>query len=410
MGITFKPNTGITVDDASTVLAEVENTWIESFKEDGKPPLVVAPSTPQGQIIASQAEAIMDKDSQLLFLANQFNPKTASGMWQDALAAIYFITRKIDEPTIVTCQCTGLYGTVIPYGAIVRNKGGQMLICNRPATIDEKGHAETTFRCVTTGAIEIAADTVTTIVTTVPGWDTVNNATAGATGRDIETRAEFEARRVKSVAKNSHGSAIAVYGAVADLNGVLDCRVLENNKDVPDTQFGVTLVPHSIAVCAYGGEDRDIAEAIYMKKGGGCATVGTTPVMYTPDDVAGSPVYEYRILRPTPITFHVRVTIQRTQLITESTIASIQEAVYQDFYGENTSTGNARVGLASTVYASRFYPCVMGVAEVQYLNEIVIAFGDTVTNADYSDVVTINADQEPVMSRENVIVIIEGDA
>ena len=105
MGITFKPNTGITVDDASTVLAEVENTWIESFKEDGKPPLVVSPSTPQGQIIASQAEAIMDKDSQLLFLANQFNPKTASGMWQDALAAIYFITRKIDEPTIVTCQC-----------------------------------------------------------------------------------------------------------------------------------------------------------------------------------------------------------------------------------------------------------------------------------------------------------------
>lgn len=409
MGITFKPNTGMTVDDAATVLSDVENTWIEAFKEDGKPPLVVSPSTPQGQIIASQVEAVMDKDSQLLFLANQFNPKTATGMWQDALGAIYFISRKIDEPTIVTCQLTGLYGTVIPYGAIVKTKSGQTLICNRPVTIGEDGRAETTFRCVVTGAIEIAADTVSTIVTTIPGWDTVNNASAGATGRDIETRAEFEARRVKSVAKNSHGSAIAVYGAVADLNGVLDCRVLENNKDVSDVQYGVTLVPHSIAVCAYGGEDGDIAEAIYLKKGGGCATVGNTPVIYTPQDAMGSPVYEYRILRPTPIPFHVRVTIRKTQLVTDDTITAIKEAVYQDFYGENTETGNARVGLASTVYASRFYPCVMGVNGVQNLNEIVIAFGDTVADADYGDIVTINADQEPVMSRDNVTVIVEGE-
>ena len=407
MGIKFDPATGITVDEAATVLSEVQNIWIEAYKEDGKPQLVVDAETPQGQIIASQTEAIVDKDSQILFTSNQFSPKTASGMWQDALGAIYFMVRKMDEPTIVTCQCRGLYGTTIPYGAIVKNANGYTLICNRSVTIEKEGIAETTFRCVPTGAIEIPANTVTTIVTTIPGWDSVINKAAGATGRNIETRAEFEARRVKSVAKNSHGSALAVEGEVANLNGVLDCKVLENIKDVPDTQFGVSLVGHSIAVCVYGGEDKDIAEAIHLKKGGGCATVGNSNVTYIAENVNGKPIYEYQILRPTPIPFYVRITIQKTKLITDETITAIQKAVYQDFYGEDTNTGNARIGLASTIYASRFYPCVMNVPGVQNLHEILIAFGERISLSDYHDVVTINADQEPVISLESVTVDFE---
>ena len=48
----------------------------------------------QGQIIDAETLAITQKDAELAFLANMFNPKTARGIWQDALAEIYFIKRK----------------------------------------------------------------------------------------------------------------------------------------------------------------------------------------------------------------------------------------------------------------------------------------------------------------------------
>ena len=75
------------------------------------------------------------KNADMLFLASMFNPKTAEGRWQDALGHIYFMTRKIDEPTIVTCQLKGRYGTVVPYGALVLSEEGYTLICNKAVLV-----------------------------------------------------------------------------------------------------------------------------------------------------------------------------------------------------------------------------------------------------------------------------------
>ena len=150
------------------------------------------------------------------------------GVWQDGLGYLYFLTRKLDEPTVVTCQVTGLNGTAIPYGALVQSLTGYTLICNSSVTIGANGVAETTFRCSETGPIEFAPHSVTQIVTTIPGWDTIDNEAAGAIGRDIETRSEFEARRAEGVAANAHGSVGAIFGTIANLAGVLDLAVLEN--------------------------------------------------------------------------------------------------------------------------------------------------------------------------------------
>lgn len=67
-----------------------------------------------GQLITSETAIVQDKNSQLLFLANMFNPETATGVYQDALAKIYFLTRQPARSTVVPCVCTGLPGTVIP--------------------------------------------------------------------------------------------------------------------------------------------------------------------------------------------------------------------------------------------------------------------------------------------------------
>ena len=56
----------------------------------------------------------------------------------------------------------------------------------------------------------------------------------------------------------------SVYGAVANLDGVIDALALQNRGDTPKTEGGVTLAPHSVYLAVLGGEDAAIAEAMSL--------------------------------------------------------------------------------------------------------------------------------------------------
>ena len=84
--IDFTEN-GPVVPDTATVRDAVETDWQAAFDNRLNPD----PATPQGQLITSETAIVQDKNSQLLFLANMFNPETAEGIYQDALAKIYFL-------------------------------------------------------------------------------------------------------------------------------------------------------------------------------------------------------------------------------------------------------------------------------------------------------------------------------
>ena len=230
--ISFDDELGLQVPATEDIRTAVADDWQKAFNRgEGSPLLDVEPTSPAGQLIDALTAEIEAKNSELLYLANQLNPKTAVDRFQDALGYIYFLTRKIAEATVVTCEVTGLNGTTIPYGAIVQSTEGYNLTCLSSVTIGSSGAATAYFQVSEPGPIEIAAHSVTKIVTVIPGWSSVDNDEPGATGRLKETRAEFEARRYASVAKNAHGSAISIYGTIADINGVIDCQVLENTGD-----------------------------------------------------------------------------------------------------------------------------------------------------------------------------------
>lgn len=54
-------------------------------------------TTPQGQFVMSETAIIGDCNDQFLALANSFDPRTASGRMQDALAYIFLLTRNSGE-------------------------------------------------------------------------------------------------------------------------------------------------------------------------------------------------------------------------------------------------------------------------------------------------------------------------
>jgi uncharacterized phage protein gp47/JayE len=329
---------------------------------------------------------------------NQFNPKTASGIFQDALAAIYFLERKVAQPTIVTCTLTGLQGTVIPEGSIRQNDDGYRLTSVGAVTIPASGSIDAEFQTVETGPIPIGANTCNKIITVIAGWDTVSNSTAGSPGQEVEPRAVFEARRALSVAQNSHGSRLSLQGALSAVDGVVDCLVLENRTDGTVTKQGVTMISHSVAVCIYGGSGDDIAETIYNKLDAGCGTNGSTSVTYVSSD--GVP-NTYQIVRPTPTNVYIRVEINETATTPSTIEYDIKNAIFNDFNGNDINSGNLRRGCGQTIYASSFSVATIKTAGVSDLVSIEIGR----SAGSYTNSVTMNANEEPVITTDNILIV-----
>ena len=398
MGIIIDPQTGITADSTATVREEIATNWRNVFNDENAT-LNTDTESPAGQIIDSEAIQIIAKDSALLELMNQFNPKTASGIFQEALCAIYFLARKTAQPTVVECTCTGLQGTVIPAGSIIQNDDGFKLSSVGAVTIPASGSVSVEFQTVDVGNVPIGAGTCNKIITVIAGWDTVSNTNAGVVGQVEESRAALEKRRALSVANNSHGSRLALQGSLSSLDGVLDCLVLENRTGSSVTKQGVSLISHSVAICIYGGSDDDIAETIYNKLDAGCGTNGSTTVTYTSSD--GVP-NSYNIVRPAPTNVYVEVTINETTTTPATIQNDIKQAIVNDFNGLDSNSGNLRRGCGQTIYASSFSVALIKTAGVSDLVSIEIGL----SAGTYTNSVTMDADEEPILTAANINVVI----
>ena len=102
-------DSGIISPTTSEIKSAIQTIFVNAFGSD----LSLDDATPQGVLIDGLAQLKQASNSVLLYLLNQFNPEIASGIFQDALANIYFIQRKSATHSIVTCRCVGVNGTVL---------------------------------------------------------------------------------------------------------------------------------------------------------------------------------------------------------------------------------------------------------------------------------------------------------
>jgi hypothetical protein len=156
-----------------------------------------------------------------------------------------------------------------------------------------------------------------------------------------------------------------------------------------------------VAICIYGGDDDAIDETIYNKKDAGCGTTGNDTVTHTATE-AGNAVYQYQIVRPTPTDVHIEVEINRTLQTSATVEQDVIDAVIGDFLGSDPNSGNTRVGLAQTVYASRFSVAVIKTAGVQDLVSISIGLGAGSMGA----VIDIPGNIEPTISSSDITVTV----
>lgn len=310
--------------------------------------------TPQGQLASTTTAIIGDKNSEFASYVNQVDPAFAAGRMQDAIGRIYFLDRKPGTATTVIATCMGLTGVTIPVGARAQAVDGNIYLCTQAGTIPSSGSIDLPFSCSINGPISCAAGTLNQIYQAIPGWDSVLNADAGTVGSNVESRAEFEERRRQSVAINARSSLQSIYAAVANLDGVIDVYVTENDLSVPQTIGGVSLVPHSIWVAVVGGEAADIADAIWRKKSNGANYNGNTS--YTVEDREGYtyPYPSYVVSWETPAALPVlfAVELANNPALPSNIVELTKQAIIDAFNGAD---GGQRARIGSIIYASRFY-------------------------------------------------------
>ncbi len=324
-------------------------------------------STPQGQLASSLTAIISAVYSEFVNFTNQVNPAFAIGRMQDAIGNIYFLQRNPAQATVVQCVCTGLSGTVIPGGSIgsppavmAADEGGNQYVCTQGGVIPAGGSITLSFVNIIPGPVPCPENTLTIIYQAIPGWDSINNPTAGVLGNNVETRTAFEARRQATVESNSFGPIAAILGAVSDVPGVLDFYGYNNGSSGPVTVLGVTIPANSIFLCIEGGSSSAVAQAILSKLNPGPGMYGnTTVVAYDNNPLYVAPVaYNITYNIPTDLSVLFSVVIHNGPTVPANAASLIQAAIISAFVGGD---GGPRARIASQLFASRYYSAVASV-------------------------------------------------
>ena len=385
---------GISVPQASEIKETTQGILQKAFGTD----LSLDDATPQGNLIDGVTEQKQLDNAQILYFFNQLNPQTTRGVFQDALGSIYGIQRKAATHSVVNCVCTGLEGTVLngvnsENPAMAQSTNGDLFECLVGGTIPASGTITLQFIAVETGKIPVSANSVNKIYNVVAGWDTVNNTTEGTIGLDVESGADFEERRRNSLALNATGSLSSVYSHIFDIKNVTDVFVWENPTGSSMTYRGITLKPHSIYVCQNGASANDLAEAIYNSKSAGCDTNNDSndPLTCSYTDPITGVLYTYGYYIPTQTPIYIQVNLAEN--ISSELKETIKEELKKEFSGDS-SLGNNKITIGSTIYASRFYSVIGNLNN----SDIVLESVKISTNgSSWQDVLSFNMNVLPTL-------------
>ena len=354
--------------------------------------------TPQGQLVTSLTAILMDKDTAFIELANNFDPRYATGEFQEALGALYFLKR--DEATFSVCQLefTGAEYAVVPVGFTVQDENGNRWETTESGEIGANGKVLVWAKVLEAGSIFASAGTINQLVDGLAGVDSVTNLTPAAAGRETESRADFEIRRRESVAANARLTVDSVHGAIAGLEGVIDVAAVDNPSDAPITvgETAYPMIRNSILVSVVGGDDYEIAGEVVKKAGTGCSFVGNTDALWRDTEAYNDqfpPQYDVKFLRPDilPLWFSVRV-VDLNAVAPEQILRIKQSILDQLAAGVN----RARIG-------GRIIPMAFNAGIEKEVNAIEIRA--SLDGVNWHSAIQLGIDQFPACSQVQVEVV-----
>ena len=382
-------NQGVITVDTSSVRSDFEQAYKTALGTN----LNTDVSTAAGQLIANDTTMVTTAQQECVAIANESNPYYATGQALDVAAAFWGYYRKQGVPTTVVATLTGSSGVAIPAGAIVSDGTNQYTLLDA-TSIPSTGSVSAEFQCTTTGPIECPAGTLTEIITTISGWDSVTNPTAGIVGYNSENDNVF---RDRITANFLNKRARAILGAIIDNVAAIDNVVSvvggENPTDETATVNGIEMPPHSIYLTVLGGNDATIAQTIAEQKTMGAETVGNTQVAYTDPRIGYQ--YTYNIYRPTVVPIYVQV-----QYTANAYTPANADTQIIGLISEYVTNNPFKIG--QTISGN-----MLGVALAEYNKVDLLAIKVSTDNSTWTDYVNISQTQVAVLSSGGTSTIAE---
>ena len=378
---------------------KIQNEWFDEEKQlylDIDPLWNLDPSTPDGLKIAHDAEVFSALDETLQQAYNSKDPNKATGVDLDIIAALTGTTRSEGTASTVTgFVLTGVpNSTVVPAGTVFESTvTGSRWTLDQTWTLDSSGIATVDITSTTTGPVEADANTITRIITTVPGLTSVTNPTPATPGTNVESDSSLRVKRATAVGRPGNNQIDSMLGELFAVSGTRRVKIYENDTNATDANG---LPAHSIAPIIDGGTDADVAMAIYVKKNPGVMLYQAgTPVSV----VVTSPTYptntkEIKFSRPVYVDMVVVVNIKDDgTLPSQATLQPlIQEAILEYAAGDliPTEYGFKPDGfdIGETVpYSSMYTPInkVIGSYGNSYVDSMTLNGGITNVTIDFNE-------------------------
>ncbi len=288
------------------------------------------PSTPDGLKIASDAEIFANLDEIGQRAYNARDPNKAKDQDLDVVSFITGTIRSQGTASNVELTLGGVAGTVIIAGRIVESVvDGSRWSTDTAATIGVGGTVTVNATALNVGATQASVGTITRIVSTVGGWQSVNNLTVAQAGEARENNPQLRQRRTLSVGRPGANQIDSLLGQLLDQTMTPNVR----RAVVPENFTGVTdangLPPHSIAPIVDGGTDADVALSIFRKKNPGCTlyAAGTSVVVPGVYDKYISNSKDITFSRPVYVDMIITVTVTNDGSLPNNADQLIKDAI-----------------------------------------------------------------------------------
>ena len=256
----YLTNRGVIVPDTSSVLADTQ----EEFKALLGNDLDVSPETPQGRLIELITRCKVFCLQTSAASANVFNLNKANGFGLDDLGSLFLLSRHPATYTTTRVELGGVDGTIVPAGTRLQTIAGDIFVNMEDYVIGSELLAE--FRADKVGVVPCPANTLTVILDAVNGLETANNPASPSLGSELESDNEFRLRIRNSLNVNSIAVISAIKANLEALDGVSGTYLYDNYGSSSVVVDGITVPAHSILAVVDGGDEDEIAQALYNKK------------------------------------------------------------------------------------------------------------------------------------------------
>lgn len=343
---TYSSVNGVIIPDTGTVKETVQSEYTEVFQDLGE--ISLEDATPQGRLIDLETNARISALTLNAENANVLiNIALSGGSALDAWCSNFNSPRKAKTKSSVPVLVGGVPNTVIPSGSQGLDDNGYIWTSESEIIIGADGTATGTFICSQYGAISLGVGELNKIVASgglgVDGWETLTNTANATPGQEEEADTPCKIRLLQSLFNGS-----ALFGNYAanlyrTVENVRDVFVFENPYN-EDRQIDTITVPdHSVYVCVDGGDNNDVAYALYEVKSAGCGWVGNTTVVVRDKTYNVVNTVKYQI----PSNVNMAVEVKAVNLFNSSTNleTEIKNVITGYFNNEYLNLGYTKIGI-----------------------------------------------------------------